>query len=103
MEDIKLIGVRIKELRKKRKISQEQLAEMTGVNNRTVLRIENGHTCPTLETLAKFAEVLGCGIADFFETRHLKSRRDIIEEINNKLGGFSDEELRLFYINFCLM
>ncbi len=98
MVDLEQVGQRIKTIRKKRKISQEKLAEMTDLNYRTVLRVENGQTLPTLETLYKIAEKLDCDILDFLGTS--KSREEIIEYINKKLNTFTDEELQKFYISF---
>ena len=103
MEELKSVGLRIRDIRKRCKISQERLAELTGLNHRTVLRIENGHTLPTLETLAKIAKILECNIADFFTAGHSKSRDEILSDIFKKIHNFTDEELKKFYINFCML
>ena len=55
MTDLNHIGTKIKEIRKRKKISQEKLAELVSMNNRSILRIENQQNLPTLETLAKIA------------------------------------------------
>lgn len=102
MEELKSVGLRIRDIRKRSKISQERLAELTGLNHRTVLRIENGHTLPTLETLAKIAKILECNIADFFAGGNSKSRDEIIKDIHKKIHNFTDDELKKFYINFCM-
>lgn len=98
MADLKQIGLRIKGIRKKHKISQEQLAEMTNLNQRTVLRVENGQTLPTLDTLYKIAENLDCSILDFLSIS--MSRKEILEYINKKLNTFTDDELKKFYVSF---
>ena len=103
MENLKLIGRRIKEIRKKQGISQEHLAEITGINYRTVLRIENGHTSPSLNTLYKIASSLHCTVTDFFEYRHLQSREVLLREILKKLETLPDDELKSFYVGFCLI
>ena len=41
-----LVGVKIKELRKKKGFSQEELAETAKVNLRTIQRIENNENEP---------------------------------------------------------
>ncbi|MBO6086802.1 helix-turn-helix transcriptional regulator [bacterium] len=98
MLDIKQVGTHIKAIRKKCNISQEQLAEMTNLNQRTILRVENGQTLPTLDTLNKIAEKLDCNILDFLSIS--KSREEILEYINRKLNTFTDDELKKFYISF---
>jgi len=102
MDDLKLIGLRIKELRKSRKMSQEKLAELTKINYRTVLRIENGHTIPTLETLMKISQNLNCTITDLLECEHLKTKQELIEIINSKLEKLSIDDIRKFYKSVAL-
>mgnify|MGYP002861762209 CR=1 FL=1 len=100
MEDIKTVGLRIREIRKFKKLSQEELACETGINCRTILRIENGHTIPTLETLVKISHALDCDITDFFVVEHLKSRDEILSAIYDKLKFVSDDDLKKVYLSF---
>lgn len=95
--DISLIGEKIKEIRRSKKISQEKLAEMISMNHRTINRIENCHTMPTLDTLDKIAVALNVNLSDFFQTQTLKSRDEITQDIINILSRSSDKELRTFY------
>ena len=97
MSDIALIGEKIKEIRRAKKISQEKLAEMISMNHRTINRIENCHTMPTLETLDKIAAALNVNPGDFFQTQTLKSREEITKYILNILSHLNDKELRTFY------
>jgi len=97
MDNLYLIGTKIKEIRRKRKISQEHLAEMISMNHRTILRIENSHTIPTIETLDKIAKALSVDLADFFAVEHLQNRKDIIQNINETLEKMSDSDLKSFY------
>ena len=103
MFDLLSIGKKIKKLRKEKKISQEKLAEMISMNHRSILRIENSQTVPTLETLCKIAETLEVDIVDFFEQQKILNRDDIIKQINNKLDELTDEELMVFYKKFKML
>lgn len=49
----------LKERREALKVTQEHLAELSGVGLRTLKAIESGKGNPTIETLNKLAEVLG--------------------------------------------
>ncbi len=49
----------IKELRQRKGFSQEELAELTGLNLRTIQRIENGETDPRGDSLKRIAAALG--------------------------------------------
>lgn len=60
----KKIGIRIKIERFNRKISQEQLAEKSGLNRTTVGYIERGEISPTIETLYKIASALDIELHD---------------------------------------
>lgn len=41
-------------------MSQEELAEKSGVNSRSISQYENGTCAPTLANVAKLAGALGC-------------------------------------------
>ncbi|MDY6264354.1 MAG: helix-turn-helix transcriptional regulator [Fibrobacter sp.] len=53
------LGEQIAQRRKYFKLSQLDLAEMSGISPRTVSAIENGNTNPSLGTLSKILEILG--------------------------------------------
>lgn len=56
------IGEKIRNIRKGKGLSQEELAEMAGVNLRTIQRVENGETEPRGKTLSLICDVLGVDI-----------------------------------------
>ena len=58
----KLIGI-IKERREVMQVTQETLAELSGVGLRTLKQFESGKGNPTLLTLQKLADVLGMEIS----------------------------------------
>jgi transcriptional regulator with XRE-family HTH domain len=49
----------LKERREALRVTQEYLAELSGVGLRTLKSIETGKGNPTIDTLAKLADVLG--------------------------------------------
>lgn len=58
MENIELAN-RIKEIRKRKGLTQEMLAENSGVSLRTIQRIEKGTSSPTSDTLNRISGALG--------------------------------------------
>lgn len=56
--DYQLLGTRITALRKRRKVTQQQFAEMIDKSTTFVSRLERGIKHPSLETLLLIAEVL---------------------------------------------
>jgi y4mF family transcriptional regulator len=56
---LSLLITQIKERRAMLKLTQTQLAELSGVGLRTLKQLEAGKANPTFETLAEIADVLG--------------------------------------------
>ena len=60
MNDRERIGKHISELRKEKGISQEKLAELSGVGYSHIARIELGRYSVGIDTLSKIANVFNC-------------------------------------------
>ena len=56
----------IKELRKNKKLRQEDLAEELGVTRQTIIAIENNKYDPTLELAMKISAFFGVNVNDIF-------------------------------------
>ena len=61
----------IKELRKNRKLRQEDLAEKLGVTRQTIIAIENNKYDPTLELAMKISEFFGVSVNEIFQLEKL--------------------------------
>jgi len=71
--NIKLkIGQRIRELRKKLKISQEALAYEAEVDRTYITDIENGRRNVSVEILERIIKALKVSISEFFNTKEFK-------------------------------
>ena len=71
------IGEVIKTYRAQRGLSQGDIERRTGLLRCYLSRVENGHTVPSLETLAKIAEAMDISLADFFPgTETPRDKRD---------------------------
>ncbi|HEV8383616.1 MAG TPA: helix-turn-helix transcriptional regulator [Candidatus Acidoferrales bacterium] len=84
------IGDVIRSYRADRGLSQGDIERRTGLLRCYLSRVENGHTVPSLETLAKIAEALDITLADFFPGSETPSERDA----QKMLGELSDDEVR---------
>lgn len=62
----KFLGERIRHIRKRDGLSQEQFAELIGIDPNSVSRIECGVHYPSLDTLEKIATVLKVEIRELF-------------------------------------
>ncbi|EHA1126825.1 helix-turn-helix transcriptional regulator [Vibrio navarrensis] len=61
-----IVGKKIKEIRKKKSLTIQELAEISGVSEGHVSRLENGLKSPTISTLEKLANALDVPIVYFF-------------------------------------
>jgi len=69
------LGLRLKELRTKRGLSQTELAKLVGVTPSTISQVESNLIYPSLPALLKMAEVLAIDVSSFFqETSDVKKR-----------------------------
>lgn len=76
---------KIKSLRMGTGMSQEELAEKTGLSLRTVQRIENGETRPRGDSLKRLAQALGVGVEALLEenrTEGLEENRGFLVLLN---------------------
>ncbi len=63
-----MLGKNIKELRQKRKLSQEKLARLTDISLNTLTKIESGFTKrPSIQTIHKIAKALGVSLDELVE------------------------------------
>lgn len=97
MDDIKkLLGKRIRELRKRHGYTQEKLAEVIGIEPRNLLRIENAQTFPRVCTLQKLMEVFECSPNELFSFEHLSDINNMRKKVLERLES-DDELVRLVY------
>jgi DNA-binding XRE family transcriptional regulator len=64
----KYVGVRLRELRKRRHLTQAQVAERAAIEPGNLSRIENGHFDISTSTLWKILQVMGYSAADLAPT-----------------------------------
>ena len=56
------IGQQVANYRKKKGFTQEQLAELVGMNRRSIANIEQGQSIPSTKVLTNIAIQLGCEV-----------------------------------------
>ncbi|MBR3448264.1 MAG: helix-turn-helix domain-containing protein [Oscillospiraceae bacterium] len=75
MDQIK-IGALLRELRKEKSLSQEQLAEQFGVSSRSVSRWENGNTMPDISLLIELADFYDIEIRELLSGERKRETMD---------------------------
>ncbi len=87
------MGKFLKELRKEREITQEQLAEKLGVSSRTVSRWETGSNLPDLAVLIELADLYSVDIRELIDGERKSENMD--QEIKDtlvKAADYADQE-----------
>ncbi|MBO8430396.1 helix-turn-helix transcriptional regulator [Spirochaetes bacterium] len=77
----KLIGQKIKEIRKRNGITQETFSEIIGIEPSSLSNIENGKSFPSMQTILKIMEKFNAKPQDFFNFEYLKDEESLEEEI----------------------
>ena len=91
-----LLGKRIKELRIKKRLTQEQLAEMVDMGERNLSTIECGINFISAETLEKITRALNISPKELFDFDHLKDEKIKKEELINAINN-NDIDIDLLY------
>jgi len=98
MKDVKkLLGQRIKELRKQRGMSQEELAAIIDIDQRNLSHIECGISFPA-KKLLELSSALKVSLCDMFDFEYFKNdkvsmKKFIVEELDN----LSDENVKILF------
>lgn len=82
----KLLGKRIKELRKQKGLKQEKLAELVGLEPTSISNIENGYNYPSMKNLEKISKILDVSLSNIFLFEHLQTTNNLQSEINKMLN-----------------
>lgn len=91
-----LLGQRLRELRKRKNITQERLSELIDVDPSTISNIENGKNYPTMNNLVSIIDVLDISFTEVFDFEHKDSADNLVDEIINIMHKNPDS-VELFY------
>ena len=91
-----LLGKRLRDLRKRKGISQEKLAELINVDPTTISNIENGKNYPSLINLENLLDVLESSFLEAFDFNHKNDPKNLINEITEILKD-NPKKLEDFY------
>lgn len=78
----KVFAKNLKELRKRNKMTQEQLAELVNVAPRHISFIETGRSFPSCELLERLCAVLHTSAFEFFSTEEELSQKELMQKLS---------------------
>lgn len=98
------LSKRIKELRLKRGMSQDQLADISGLSLRTVQRVESGQNIPRGDTLSRLASALQVSTEEIVELQNLENDHDSPTD-KDSTNFFDDWKRPIFYylLSICIL
>lgn len=85
-----IVGANIASRRKRKKITQRDLAIRIGIRCSSMCRIESGGNTPHIGRLQAIAECLGCSVADLFRCPEDHSCT-IVDDIVSRVGNLQKE------------
>ena len=96
MNTKELLGLKVTEFRKQRKITQEKLAEIIGVDNGYISKLEVGQNFPSINTLERIADALGVELYELFQFTRRKDK-DFKDEIITIYDSLNKEKQYTLY------
>lgn len=97
MDNKKKLGLKIKELRKRKGLTQEQLAELIDMEQNSISVIESGRNFPTLGTLEKIAQILEVNLSDFFNYDYIDDIETIKASTKDIMRKMDDNQIRQLF------
>ena len=94
------LGQKLKQIRKAQKLTQAQLAELAGINEKHVSKIETGVYFPTYNTLSRILGVLKLDIADFslnFDRKDILNEEYYLKSLQILHSAKTSKEIEYFY------
>lgn len=93
--DYKVLGERIAKRRKVLNLTQDDIAEATGLSNNHISNIENNHSIPSIESLIKICGALDI-TPDYFLLGIVRHTNDsLLSQINQKIKLCDEKKLAL--------
>ena len=91
---LSVLGTRLKAARKGRDLTQERLAELSGVSARHIAKIEKGDVNPSFEVLSTLVKTLGVSFDAIFDPTSEQVEAEI-QEVAGLYRACPEQERRL--------
>jgi transcriptional regulator with XRE-family HTH domain len=97
-----MIGEQLRSIRERKRLTQEDIVERTGLSQAYVSRVENGDAIPSEETVEKWAralevevnQILGIEPPALSNLTNRLTADDIVRGSSRKLAGLATEKRR---------
>lgn len=96
-ESLKKLGRRVRHFRTERGLSQEKVAEQSGISSKYMSDLERGEANVSILVLERVAANLGTTPIDLLDNKHEAERGLLVKEIEEFLRTASDDKVRMVY------
>ena len=101
--DYKLIGSRIKSVRKRAGITQEMLAEQLDVTTGYISQVERGITKISLDLLGRISVILDCDVASFISNSSVQQATYMVDDITSLSSQLSPRDRGIILVTIQAM
>ena len=91
------VGKRIKELREAKGMKQVELADLIDMEATNLSKLEKGVHVPKEDNLNKITNALNVEIKDLFDFGHIKTKQELVNDINTIFEQSTLEEMQFFH------
>jgi len=77
------VYIKLKEIREKQQLSQEDLAEKLGISRIMIIHYEKGRNIPSLERLIQISHILDCKLDDLVDSnKYIEDYHDMLYNLS---------------------
>lgn len=102
MTEQKFIKDVISKCRKEKQLTQEQLADLLNVSNKTVSKWERGISYPDITLIPTLAKVLDISVSDLFNVQETTPKKRTFQDELYNMERINSYNLQMF-ISFCML
>ncbi len=97
MNELALIGKRIAELRNKRGLTQEKLAEMVNYSANHIAKLESARTNPSFDLLVNISKALDIEVKDLFNFDTISTIEYMKKDLISTIETADNDTIRILY------
>src|SRR5665647_1610275 len=94
---LEFVGAKLRDIRKNKKLSQEDLAEKSGFHYVYIGGVERGERNINLRNLERITNALDIELNELFQLSEIQISNEILKDINALLSERSQEEIQTAY------
>lgn len=95
--DKRKFAIRLKEIRKSKGLTQEQICDLTGIEISNYSKMETGKVAPSMSSILRLINLAGFVPNEMFDFNHLESEENLDKIIFDMYKTYSFDKKKLLY------